>query len=66
MYQDKTITCTDCGQEFAFTAGEQEFYASKNLEDPQHCMICRGKYSAMAKDAGRYGKDVKKIGEVRN
>ena len=24
MYQDKTLTCKDCGQEFVFTAGEQE------------------------------------------
>ena len=29
MYQDKTLVCKDCGQEFAFTAGEQEFYAER-------------------------------------
>ena len=27
MYEDKKIICKDCGQEFVFTAGEQEFYA---------------------------------------
>ncbi|MBQ9300647.1 MAG: zinc-ribbon domain containing protein, partial [Clostridia bacterium] len=29
MYEDKTLVCRDCGQEFVFTAGEQEFYAEK-------------------------------------
>ena len=24
---DKTLTCVDCSQEFAFTASEQQFYA---------------------------------------
>ena len=27
--EDKTLTCKDCGKEFVWTAGEQEFYASK-------------------------------------
>ncbi|MBO4471906.1 MAG: zinc-ribbon domain containing protein, partial [Clostridia bacterium] len=25
MYEDKTLVCKDCGAEFVFTAGEQEF-----------------------------------------
>ena len=29
MYEDKTLVCKDCGAEFVFTAGEQEFYASR-------------------------------------
>lgn len=31
MYQDKTLICKECGAEFVFTAGEQEFYAGKRL-----------------------------------
>ena len=31
MYEDKTLICKECGNEFVFTAGEQEFYASKGL-----------------------------------
>ncbi len=27
MYEDKKLVCKECGQEFIFTAGEQEFYA---------------------------------------
>jgi len=33
-YQDKTLTCRDCGQPFVWTAGEQEFYASRGLQNP--------------------------------
>jgi len=42
MYQDKTIICKDCGNEFIFTAGEQEFYAEKGFEnEPIRCKDCR-------------------------
>ncbi|MDD4689835.1 MAG: zinc-ribbon domain containing protein [Eubacteriales bacterium] len=42
MYQDKTIACKDCGKDFIFTAGEQEFYAEKGFEnEPTRCKECR-------------------------
>ena len=42
MFQDKTIACKDCGNEFAFTAREQEFYAEKGFNnEPQRCKNCR-------------------------
>ncbi len=42
MFQDRTLTCRDCGETFAFSAGEQEFFASKGLvNDPQRCPSCR-------------------------
>ncbi len=42
MYEDKTLICKDCGKEFIFTAGEQEFYASKGFtNEPQRCKECR-------------------------
>ena len=41
-YTDRILTCRDCGQTFTFTAGEQEFYASRNLvNDPSRCPDCR-------------------------
>lgn len=43
MYNDRTLVCKDCGQEFTFTAGEQEFYAEKGFtNEPQRCKSCRG------------------------
>ncbi len=42
MYEDKTLTCKECGNEFVFTAGEQEFYAEKGfVNEPQRCKECR-------------------------
>lgn len=42
MYQDETLICEDCGSEFIFTAGEQEFYAQKGLANkPKRCPDCR-------------------------
>ena len=31
MYTDITLKCKDCGADFVFTAGEQEFYAEKEI-----------------------------------
>lgn len=42
MATDMTLTCRDCGREFTFTAGEQEFYASRGLmHQPARCPECR-------------------------
>ena len=42
MYEDKTLTCRDCGREFIFTAGEQEFFAEHGFgNEPQRCGDCR-------------------------
>ena len=39
---DKTIVCKDCGKEFIFTVGEQEFYKEKGFENhPVRCPDCR-------------------------
>lgn len=41
-YADKTITCRDCGMDFVFTSGEQEFYAQKGFtNEPTRCPSCR-------------------------
>ena len=42
MYEDKTLVCKECGKEFTFTAGEQEFYAERGFQnEPQRCKACR-------------------------
>ena len=43
-FQDKTLTCEDCGKDFTFTAGEQEFYQEKGFDnEPRRCSDCRDK-----------------------
>ena len=42
MFADKTLTCSDCGNSFTFTAGEQEFHQSKGFTtEPRRCPTCR-------------------------
>ena len=55
MYQDKTLVCKDCGQEFVFTAGEQEFYAEKGFQnEPQRCKACRDARKSAGKGPREY------------
>jgi CxxC-x17-CxxC domain-containing protein len=54
MYTDKTLTCRDCGQTFTFTAGEQEFFASRGLmNEPGRCPECRAQRKQS--QGGSYG-----------
>jgi CxxC-x17-CxxC domain-containing protein len=42
MYQDETLVCRDCGEEFVFTARDQEFFAEKGfMNKPVRCKTCR-------------------------
>jgi CxxC-x17-CxxC domain-containing protein len=41
-YSDVVLNCRECGKEFTWTAGEQEFYASRGLvNQPGRCPECR-------------------------
>ena len=52
--QDKTLTCSDCGQEFTFTAGEQEFYQQKGFSEPTRCSSCRAARKAARSSGDSY------------
>ena len=55
MYQDKTLVCKECGAEFTFSAGEQEFYAERGFQnEPQRCKSCRD----ARKNAGKPQKEL--------
>ena len=51
--KDKVIKCQDCGQEFAWTTGEQEFYGQKGLQEPVRCPMCRAMHKAASQDKFR-------------
>ena len=43
-FDDKTIVCADCGQEFVHSVADQERYAQRGLtNDPKRCKPCREK-----------------------
>lgn len=50
-FEDKQLTCSDCGAEFTFSAEEQEFFQSKGYtNEPKRCPACRE-----ARKSQRYG-----------
>ncbi len=55
LYNDRNITCADCGQQFAFTASEQQFYADRGFSEPRRCTSCRASRKAARGDAGGAG-----------
>ncbi|MBM7865228.1 zinc-binding protein [Heliobacterium gestii] len=55
MFQDKVLTCKECGCEFEFTASEQEFYAEKGFtNEPGRCPQCRAARKAQNNNRGGY------------
>ena len=51
---DKTLSCVECRNDFTFTVGEQEFFASKGFtNEPSRCTQCRG--ARKSQQRGGYG-----------
>jgi CxxC-x17-CxxC domain-containing protein len=40
-YQDKSLTCLDCGTQFTFSADDQSFHAERGYTEPKRCPGCR-------------------------
>ena len=54
MFQDKTLNCRECGVEFVFTAGEQEFYSTRGfVNEPSRCPECRRTRKTQRNDSGQ-------------
>ncbi|HLD01651.1 MAG TPA: zinc-ribbon domain containing protein [Patescibacteria group bacterium] len=46
-FQDQQLQCRDCGNQFTWTASEQEFYQQKGFNNPPvRCKDCRAKKKA--------------------
>ncbi len=55
VFEDRTIVCCDCSEEFVFDADEQQFYADKGFEnDPKRCKPCRQR-KKNSRDSSRGG-----------
>ena len=55
-YEDKTITCVECGAEFVFSAEEQALFASKGYQnDPKRCVPCRQARKARRDESEGFG-----------
>jgi len=60
-FKDKTLECSDCGNEFTFSADEQELFQSRGYtNEPKRCTECRD-----ARKANRYGNGFNSYGNSR-
>lgn len=42
QYEDKNLTCVECGATFVFSASEQELFAMRGYtNEPKRCPACR-------------------------
>jgi CxxC-x17-CxxC domain-containing protein len=54
-FQDKTLTCTDCGSEFTFSASEQETFKARGYtNEPKRCLACRQAKQLNRRESGGY------------
>lgn len=52
-FQDYPLICRDCGNDFLFTAGEQDFYRTKGFtKPPGRCPACRYQRKLLASQLG--------------
>lgn len=51
-FEDKTLVCTDCGQQFIHSAEDQARYAERGFaNEPKRCRDCRTKRKAQVSAA---------------
>ena len=53
IYTEKSLTCSDCKQQFTYTVAEQEYYGSKGFDyEPLRCPECRSTLFERRREAG--------------
>lgn len=52
QFVDRFLKCSDCANEFVFTAGEQLFFYDKQFKnDPKRCKLCKAKRAGLGRSA---------------
>ena len=50
QFVDRFLKCSDCKNEFVFTAGEQLFFNDKQFKnDPKRCKLCKAKRAGLGR-----------------
>jgi CxxC-x17-CxxC domain-containing protein len=56
QFVDRFLKCSDCGEQFVFTAGEQLFFHDKQFKnDPKRCKLCKAKRAGLGRSASPNG-----------
>jgi CxxC-x17-CxxC domain-containing protein len=53
-FEDRTVVCEDCGEEWTFSADEQQFFNDRGYQTPKRCKPCRQKRK-MSRTGSSYG-----------
>jgi len=53
-YEDRTLKCIDCGEEFIFATGEQRYFEKRQLVEPKRCPECRQKRKKLLSEREGY------------
>src|SRR5258707_15854471 len=62
-FNDKSLNCADCGQEFVFSKNEQAFYSERGFtNEPKRCKNCRDKRKTARDGNGGRGGTQRGIG----
>jgi CxxC-x17-CxxC domain-containing protein len=65
-FQDKSLKCVDCGQDFVFTAGEQLFFHDKQFKnEPKRCKNCKSQRASSHSGGGGGGRGFQAKVETR-
>jgi len=49
--EDTKLTCEECGRDFEYTAGEQQMYQERGMQEPRICKDCRRNHFDESSDA---------------
>jgi len=56
---DRMLRCSDCGEDFIFTAGEQLFFSDREFKnDPKRCKACKAKRAVSMQAVGGVRKSI--------
>ena len=61
-YEDRTLTCQDCSQEFTFSADDQQYHAEKGYtNEPKRCPLCRARRRSGGGNGGGYSTEKREM-----
>lgn len=56
VFQDRTLVCTECGDEFIFSIDDQQYHLEKGYtNEPKRCIDCRRARRASYNRGGGFG-----------
>jgi CxxC-x17-CxxC domain-containing protein len=59
QFADRFLKCSDCNNDFVFTAGEQLFFHDKQfVNDPKRCKLCKAKRAGMGRSLAANGASI--------